>query len=256
MIRHFLRLALAGLGLALLQACASGPGAHPGDPLEPFNRTVFKFNDSVDRAVLKPVATAYNDMLPSPVRTGVSNFFGNISDVWSLMNNVLQLKPKESVETLMRVSFNTVFGFAGVLDIATEMGLEKHQEDFGQTLGYWGVGPGSYLVLPLLGPSTIRDSLGRVVDVQVDLINRTASVPVRNSLGALRVVDARANFLGAGDMLDQAALDKYTFARDVYLQRRRSLVRPGSDEAEERFDLPEAVAAPKAPAASAPSGAK
>ena len=240
--KRLLRAAAAGVLLALAQGCATGHNANPADPLEPFNRTVFKFNDGLDQAIVKPLATAYRDVTPAPVRTGVNNFFGNLTDVWSLVNNVLQLKPQESVETLLRVSFNTVFGFAGVLDIATEMRLQKHTEDFGQTLGYWGVGTGAYVVLPLLGSSTVRDTFGRVVDVQADLVNRIDKVPVRNSLNTLRVVDARANLLGAGNMLEQAALDKYSFARDVYLQRRRSLV--GREEAaiEERYDLPETEA--------------
>ena len=250
-MKQVLRASAAGLVLVLLQGCATGPNANPADPLEPFNRSVFNFNDGVDRAVLKPVATAYRDVTPSPVRTGVSNFFSNIGDVWSLVNNVLQLKPKESAETVMRISFNTLFGFAGVFDIATMMRLEKHTEDFGQTLGYWGVGPGAYVVLPLLGPSTVRDSLGTVVDSQVDLVYRTDRIALRNTLVPLRVVNARANFLDAGQMLEQAALDKYSFTRDLYLQRRQSLVRDGEPEAEERYDLPEAVgkdsATPPAP---------
>lgn len=250
--KRLLRAAAAGLLLALAQGCASGPNANPADPLEPFNRTVFKFNDGLDRAIVKPLATAYRDVTPAPVRTGVNNFFGNLTDVWSLVNNVLQLKPQESVETLLRVSFNTIFGFAGVLDIATEMRLQKHTEDFGQTLGHWGVGTGPYIVLPLLGSSTVRDTLGRVVDVQADLVSRIDKVPVRNSLTTVRVVDARANLLGAGSMLEQAALDQYSFARDVYLQRRRSSV--GRDEAaiEERYDLPETKAASRMSAISAP----
>ena len=239
-----LRMATAALTLALVQGCATGPNANPADPLEPFNRSVFSFNEGLDRTVLKPVATVYRDITPSPVRTGVTNFFGNIVDVWSLVNNVLQLKPKESVETLMRISFNTIFGFAGVIDIATEMRLEKHTEDFGQTLGYWGVGAGPYVVLPLLGPSSVRDTVGTVVDINADLVNRTDRVPVRNSLGVLRLVNLRANFLDAGNVLEQASLDKYSFTRDAYLQRRQSLIRDGAPEPEERYDLPEAAPAP------------
>ncbi len=209
----------------------------------------------MDRAILKPVATVYRDVLPSPVRTGVTNFFGNIGDVWSLVNNILQGKPRESAETLMRVSINTVFGFAGVLDLATEMRLEKHSEDFGQTLGYWGVGSGPYLVLPLLGPSNFRDGIGTAVDANADLVNRTDRVPVRNSLAALRVVNTRANFLSAGDVLDQAALDKYSFTRDLYLQRRESQIRDSGPEKEERYDLPEARPS-GAPAGNVPPAAK
>ena len=246
-----LRITLIGFALALVQGCATGPNANPADPLESFNRGVFKFNDGVDRAILKPVATAYKEITPSPVRTGVSNFFGNLGDVWSLVNNVLQAKPKESLETLMRISFNTVFGFAGVFDIATEMKLQKNQEDFGQTLGYWGMGPGAYVVLPFFGPSTVRDGLGRAVDASADLVNNTPRVRVRNPAIVLRAVDSRAGVLDAGEMIDQAALDKYAFTRDAYLQRRKSQIGREAAEVEERFDLPEAGSTPKSPAPTA-----
>ncbi len=239
-MKQLLRTASAAFALILVQGCAVGPNANPADPFEPYNRAMFGFNEGVDRAILKPVATAYRDITPSPIRTGVTNFFGNIGDVWSLVNNILQGKPKESVETLMRVSFNTIFGFAGVFDIATEMRMEKHSEDFGQTLGYWGMGSGPYIVLPLLGPSNVRDGIGTAVDANTDLVNNTDRVPVRNSLAALRVVNTRANFLSAGEVLDQAALDKYSFTRDLYLQRRESLIRDdNAPEKEERYDLPE-----------------
>lgn len=248
-IKNTLRLAIAGLILALVQGCATGPNANPVDPLEPFNRSVFNFNDGVDRAILKPVATAYRDVTPSPVRTGVSNFFGNISDVWSVVNNVLQLKPKEALETGMRVAFNTIFGFAGVFDIGTEMRLQRNKQDFGQTLGHWGVESGPYVVLPFLGSSSVRDTVGSLVDANADLVNRTDRVPVRNSLATLRVVDTRARFLDAGDVLEQASLDKYSFTRDLYLQRRsnsigRDATQKESQPKEERYDLP----APTAPA--------
>ena len=250
-LQHTVRPALAGFVLVLVQGCATGPNANPADPLEPFNRGVFGFNESVDRAILKPVAKAYRDITPSPVRTGVSNFFGNLGDVWSLVNNVLQAKPKESFETLMRISFNTVFGFAGVFDIATEMRLEKNSEDFGQTLGYWGVAPGAYVVLPLLGPSTVRDALGKVVDASTDLVNNTKQVRVRNPAIVLRAVDTRAGVLNVGEVIDQAALDKYTFTRDAYLQRSKSHIGRETTEVEERFDLPEVTKAPTSPAPTA-----
>ena len=254
-LKNALRTATAALVLMLVQGCASGPNSNPADPFEPFNRGVSNFNDNVDRAILKPVASAYREVTPSPVRTGVSNFFSNISDVWSLANNVLQLKPQESAETLMRLSFNTVFGFAGVFDIATMMRLEKHREDFGQTLGYWGVGPGPYVVLPLLGPSSVRDAFGTVVDITADPVSNTPKVAVRNSLGGLRVVDTRSSYLGAGDLVEQAALDKYVFTREAYMQRRNSLIGRDAAEVEERFDLPEGSqpAAGAAPATSPPA---
>jgi phospholipid-binding lipoprotein MlaA len=247
---------VAVLVCAVLQGCASAPNAHPRDPWEPFNRQVSSFNEGVDEAVVKPVATAYQHVTPELVRTGVSNFFGNLSDVWSLVNNVLQLKPRESVETLFRVGVNTTIGLAGLIDVATELRLVKHREDFGQTLGYWGVPTGPYLVLPLLGPSTLRDAAALPVDRQGNLVDGLDDVATRNSLTALRLVDLRASLLGAGRLLDDAALDKYTFTRDVYLQRRRGLVLddtvPSTSPAEERYDLPEPEKS-AAPAAARPS---
>ncbi len=241
--------AAAVLALTLLQGCATGPNANPADPLEPFNRTMFAFNEGLDRALIKPVATVYRDVTPAPVRTGVTNFFGNISDVWSLVNNVLQAKPAAAVDSLFRVTTNTLWGLGGIFDVASDMKIPKHSEDFGQTLGYWGVASGPYVVLPVLGPSTVRDSVGTLVDTQGNLVNRTDNVPVRNSLIGFRAVNMRANLLSAGDVLEQAALDKYSFARDIYLQRRRSLIGRDPAGTEERYDLPEAAPAAPAPAA-------
>ena len=242
--------AAATLALALLQGCATGPQANPADPLEPFNRSVYRFNEGLDRAVLKPVATAYQNITPSPVRTGVTNFFENLSDVWSLVNNVLQAKPAEAADSLFRVTTNTLWGVGGIFDVATEMKIPKHKEDFGQTLGTWGLGSGAYVVLPLFGPSSVRDTAGLVVDMQGDLVSQSSNVPARNSLKALDLVDTRASLLNAGNLLDQAALDKYAFTRDAYLQRRRSLIGGNErSEPEERFDLPETppVGVPAAP---------
>ena len=240
--------ATAALAIVLLQGCATGPQANPADPLEPLNRGVYSFNEGLDRTVLKPVATAYQNVTPSPVRTGVTNFFENISDAWSMVNNVLQGKPAEAVDSLFRVTTNTFWGVGGIFDVATELKIPKHKEDFGQTLGTWGVASGPYLVLPLFGPSSVRDTAGRVVDMQGDLVAQSGSVPARNSLKTLDLVDTRANLLRASELLEQAALDKYAFTRDVYLQRRKSLI-GGNErtEPEERFDLPEAPAAAPTP---------
>ena len=244
--------AAAALALALLQGCATGPAANPADPLEPFNRTVFNFNDGLDRAVLKPVATAYQNVTPQPIRTGVTNFFENISDAWSFVNNVLQARPAEAADSFFRFTTNTLWGVGGIFDVATALKIPKHKEDFGQTLGTWGVGAGPYVVLPLFGPSSVRDTAGLVVDLNGNLVSRADNIPVRNSLMSLRLVDTRANLLGASNVLEQAALDKYTFTRDFYLQRRRSLVgKNGVDdrvEPEERYDLPETAPANSAPA--------
>jgi phospholipid-binding lipoprotein MlaA len=213
--------------LTLASGCASGPKANPVDPFEPFNRGVMRFNDVVDEAVLVPAATAYRRVLPSLVRTGVNNFFGNLADVWSFANSVMQLKLEHSAQTFMRVNVNTVFGLGGLLDIATEAGIDRHSEDFGQTLGRWGVPSGPYVVLPLLGSSTVRDTAALTIDRQGDLLNLIHDIPWRNSFYFVRVVDARSNFLRASQLLDNAALDKYTFTRDAYLQRRKNEVHDG-----------------------------
>ncbi len=214
---------LAGL-TALLAGCATGPDANPRDPLEPFNRGVYRFNDAVDTAVVKPVATAYVEVTPQPVRTGVNNFFSNLGDLWSTFNALFQLRPKEAGENLMRFSVNTVFGLGGVLDIASEAGIPRTKIDFGQTLGRWGVPPGPYVVLPLLGPSSVRDTGGLVVDLAADPLNQLDNKANRNALWALEVVDIRAGLLGASNVLEEAALDKYSFTRDLYLNRRQSQV--------------------------------
>lgn len=230
---------LPAMSLALvlvltLGGCASGPRANPKDPLEPFNRNVSQFNDVVDRAVLKPAATAYQRVTPALVRTGASNFFGNVSDVWSFINTALQLKPVEALDNLMRVGVNTLFGLGGLLDVASEMNIERHKEDFGQTLGRWRVPTGPYLVLPIFGPSTLRDALAFGVETRADVVRNLGDVPTRNSLLVLRTLETRANLLRVGDVVEEAALDKYSFTRDVFLQRRRSSVYDGEPPEEEK----------------------
>ena len=238
------------LALMVIQGCASRPitaenssatvrQRTAADPLEGVNRTIFGFNDGVDRVILRPVATVYRDVLPAPIRRGVTNVFSNVNDIVSLMNNALQLKGVETSDTLFRVTVNTFWGIGGIFDVAGEMKIPKHTEDFGQTLGYWGMPAGPYLVLPILGPSSVRDAGGRYVDSFADLVRTTDDVYTRNSLTLVRAVDARANYLGAGNVLEEAALDKYSFTREIYLQRRKALI--GKDiQPEERFDLPEA----------------
>lgn len=222
----------------LLTGCATGPQADPRDPLEPFNRSVSRFNDSVDATVIRPVAVAYRDAVPSPVRTGVSNFFGNLRDFWSFVNAALQARPHEAAENFMRFNVNTFLGLGGVLDIASEMGIPRTTLDVGHTLARWGVPPGPYLVLPLMGPSTVRDSLGLVVDSRGDWIGQGVDhIPTRNSLYGLRIVDGRTQLLRATDMLDDVALDRYIFIRDAHLQRRESQV--GRESESIRYDLDE-----------------
>jgi len=188
------------------------------------------FNETVDKAVLKPVATAYTDVLPSPVRTGVNNFFANLGDAWSFVNNVLQLRAEPALNSLVRFNVNTFFGLGGVLDIASEMRIERSKQDFGLTLARWGVPSGPYLVLPFLGPSTVRDTAGLPADWYGDLARQVDPVSDRNMLYALRIVDTRASLLTAGNVLEGAALDKYSFTRDAYLQMRAQRAqKPGAD---------------------------
>lgn len=222
------RLLAAAIAAACLAGCASGPQANPADPLEPFNRGVTRFNDAVDNAVMRPVAVAYETVVPQLMRTGVTNFFNNLVDVWSFANSVMQLRGEQSAQTFMRVNVNTFFGLGGFLDVASEVGIERHREDFGQTLGRYGVGPGPYLVLPILGPSTVRDTAALPVDYYGGLISNVNDIPVRNSLYVMRLIDARAQLLPVDRLLRDAALDRYTLTRDVFLQRRRNDVYDGN----------------------------
>ncbi len=227
-IARFAAWAGAALVFTVMTGCATGPNANPADPFEPMNRGVTRFNDGVDNAVLRPTATAYRNVVPSMVRTGITNFFGNLSDVWSLANNILQLKVQNSAETFMRLNVNTFFGLGGVLDVAGDLGIERHREDFGQTLGYYGTPAGPYIVLPLLGPSTLRDTAALPLDRYADGLGPVRDIPWRNSLFALSIVDARANLLRVSQMLEDAALDKYSFTRDAFLQRRLNEVYDGN----------------------------
>lgn len=229
---------LHGLGLCLalsLVACASGPTANPKDPLEPMNRSISRFNDTVDDYVLKPVSTTYRDATPELVQKGVRNFFNNLSDLWSTVNNGLQLKGRDTAESLMRFVVNTTVGIYGVFDVATPIGLQRHPEDLGQTLGYWGVPDGPYLVLPFFGPSTLRDTAAWPADTAMDPVRQHDDVPVRNSAIGLRTVQKRADLLKATELLGEASLDKYSFTRDAYLQLRRNQIYDGNppDEADD-----------------------
>ena len=238
------RLALAGAALVLVTGCATVPGAtavaQPSnpDPWERFNRKVFDFNERVDELVLKPVATAYRNVVPALVRQGVSNVLGNIGDVWSAANHLLQGKVHHGLDMGMRVLTNTVFGLGGLLDPASEMGLVKRSEDFGQTLGRWGMGPGPYVVLPLLGPSSLRDGSAFLLDRQ--FAPSALGENYRQSLGiaAVEVIDLRTGLLDAGKLLNDVALDKYTFLRQVYLSRRLDAVYDGAPPMETFQDEP------------------
>jgi phospholipid-binding lipoprotein MlaA len=205
------------------------------DPLEPFNRGVYQFNETVDKAVLKPVAKGYEAVVPFPVRTGIGNFFSNLNDFVIGVNNLLQLKFKDAASDAGRVLLNSTAGILGVIDVATPIGLEKHNEDFGQTLGSYGVGTGPYLVLPFFGPSDFRDAAGLAVDVQIDPLLNYDELSLRDRAIGARVIDNRAALLDAETVFDEAAIDRYDFLRNSYLQRRRSLVYDG-DAPRERLD--------------------
>jgi len=210
--------------MLVLGGCAS---TNPKDPFEPYNRVAFKFNDKLDQVALKPTAQLYSH-LPSFVQTGVGNFFGNLNDAWTAVNNFLQGKIEDGVSDVMRVAFNSTFGIAGLIDFGSEAGLTKHREDFGQTLGVWGVHAGPYVVLPFLGSSTLRDTVVLPVEFAGDPWTRYVSpVSDRNIGYAVRLVDRRAALLGASSLLEDAALDRYEFVRDAYMQRRESLIRDG-----------------------------
>lgn len=226
----------AALGASVLLAgCATGPNANPRDPLEPYNRAVFKFNDALDNAVLEPVATGYKNVTPAPVRTAVTNFFSNLGDLWSAINNALQLNGEGTYNSVVRFTTNTVLGLGGLIDMASAMDIERHKQDFGLTMGRWGMPSGAYVVWPLLGPSTVRDSAGMVVDWQGDLVGYVNDVPARNSLYALRVVNTRANLLSTTSLVESAALDKYSFTRDAYLQLRQNAVNRNADDDETQW---------------------
>lgn len=221
-------LALAATGL--ISGCATGPDRKPGDPFEPVNRVVFKFNDGLDTYVARPVAQGYQKVTPQPLRTAVSNFFSNLGDLSNAANALLQLKITDATEDIVRFAFNSTFGLGGLLDWATPAGLPKHHQDFGLTLGHWGVPSGPYLVLPLFGPSTVRDSMGLVVDVKFNPLNYMEPA-LRNPLYILQFVSVRSDLLGATDLLQQAALDKYSFVRDAYTQQRKARLRGTGDNA-------------------------
>ncbi|MCE2915324.1 MAG: VacJ family lipoprotein [Rubrivivax sp.] len=264
------RLHRAMAGLLLVAAAALGSGCAttsapsvaaptkatvptPGDPFEAYNRKVFAFNDAIDRAVLEPVAKAYRDVVPQIVRTGISNVLGNIGDVWSAANQFLQGKAQLGLEMSMRVMTNTFFGLGGLLDPATEFGLTRRSEDFGQTLGRWGVGPGPFVMLPFLGPSTVRDTAGRLLDDQASASRIPTHDAARGTVSAIQILDLRASLLGASALLDTVALDRYSFLRDAYLQRRLDAVYDGAPPLlEDPGDDPSGPA----PANAAPAPAK
>ena len=212
----------------LLSGCSTIGGGDQRDPIEGVNRAVYKFNDGLDRMIFTPVAKGYQAIVPAPVDKGISNFFGNIEDVVTTVNELLQFKFRRGGSDAARVLVNSTIGLLGLFDVASSMGLEKHNEDFGQTLGHWGVGNGPYLMLPFYGPSTLRDTTGRFVDASAfDPIYKIDHVPTRNSLRAVEAIDNRADLLGASSVLEEAALDRYNFLKESYFQKREHDVKDG-----------------------------
>ncbi|WP_334118317.1 MlaA family lipoprotein [Limnobacter sp.] len=220
--------------VSLTSACTAMRAPSDSDPLEGLNRTVDGFNQVVDKAVVKPLAQGYDKVTPPEIKTVIGNFFSNLEDVSVAFNNLLQGKPKAAGSDITRFALNTTIGIVGVADVATELGFEKHNEDFGQTLGVWGVGSGPYLVLPLIGPSTLRDAPGRLVDAPLDPLYHYDDVRVRNSLFVVNAVNKRARLLPATDLVERVALDQYAFVRDAYLKRRASLIRDGAPDPTEQ----------------------
>lgn len=220
------KMALIAAAAGLLGGCATS--GNPKDPIEGFNRAMFGFNEGLDKVIIKPVATGYEAVIPSPLQTGVANFFSNIADLMIGVNNLLQGKPAQAASDAGRVLVNTTVGFLGILDVASSMGMEKHEEDVGQTFGRWGMSDGAYIVLPFFGPRTARDTLGLVFDVYTDPVAHVDHIPTRNVLLATRIVSDRAELLKADKIIEEAALDKYSYVRDAYLQRRQSLIHDGN----------------------------
>lgn len=226
-LTKLLRLALITF-IVFLGGCATTGGGDERDPVEGLNRAIFKLNEGLDAALFRPIAQGYQSIAPDVVDKSVTNFFGNLQDVVTIFNDLLQFKIEQGGSDIARVLVNSTIGVFGLIDVASDVGLEKHNEDFGQTLGHWGVDTGPYLVLPILGPSSVRDTLGIVVDsVAFDPINDIDHVSTRNSMKVAEAIDKRADLLGASNILEKAALDRYDFLKESYFQKRESDVRDG-----------------------------
>ena len=219
----------------VLGGCATQRSPHPDDPWEGYNRAIFAFNDRLDKAVLEPAANVYDTVAPLPVKVGLGNFFGNLNDIWTGINNLLQGKGGDGASDAARVLINTTVGIFGVFDIATEMGIEKHDEDLGQTFAVWGASSGPYFVVPFFGPKTIRSTVALPFDLRGNSLVRPDDIAARNTLGALRIVHQRAALLGAGRAVEEGSLDRYDYMRDFYLQQRRYEIYDGNPP-RERFD--------------------
>ena len=227
--------AVVVIAALVLGGCATQRSPHPDDPWEGYNRAIFAFNDRLDKAVLEPAANVSDTVAPLPVKVGLGNFFGNLNDIWTGINNLLQGKGGDGASDAARVLINTTVGIFGVFDIASEMGIEKHDEDLGQTFAVWGASSGPYFVVPFFGPKTIRSTVALPFDLRGNSLVRPDDIAARNTLGALRIVHQRAALLGAGRAVEEGSLDRYDYMRDFYLQQRRYEIYDGNPP-RERFD--------------------
>lgn len=236
LFQHFFKIGIVA-ALLIMTGCAT-TNQTAGDPLEGYNRAMYKFNDAVDTAVLKPVAKGYDFVVPDPISQGVSNFFSNLNDITVIINDLLQGKFHQAYKDTHRFVVNTTVGVGGIFDVASLSGLNKNNEDFGQTLGVWGADPGAYIVLPFFGPRNVRDTFGLIGDMFTDPVMYVEGDDARWALIGTRVVDTRAQLLKAEKVLDEAALDEYSYVRDAYMQRRQNLVYDGNPPLEDdEFDI-------------------
>jgi len=235
-LQHFFKVGIVAAMLVMTGCATTNQTA--GDPLEGYNRAMYKFNDAVDTAIVKPVAKGYDTVVPDPISHGVSNFFSNLDDITVIINDLLQGKFYQAYKDTHRFVVNTTVGVAGIFDVASLSGLNKNNEDFGQTLGVWGAEPGAYVVLPFFGPRNVRDTFGLVGDMFTDPVMYVEGDDARMAFVGTRVVDTRANLLKAEKVLDEAALDEYSYVRDAYMQRRQNLVYDGNPPlADDEFDI-------------------
>ena len=242
-LNHLLKKLILILSIALLSACASVPGGPTeGDPFESYNRAMFSFNDTLDEYFLKPVAEGYDAILPSPAKIGVSNFFNNIGDIFVVLNDILQFKFQQAIEDASRLVFNSTIGLYGLIDVATPMGLPKHNEDLGQTLATWGVADGPYIVLPFFGSRTLRDTSDIIFLATYDPLYEIENKEALYGTVFLKTIDTRYKLLKVSRIVEQAALDKYSFIRDAYLQNRKNLIYDGNPPEEENTPPPESSA--------------
>lgn len=231
------------VGVLFLSACASLPGGpSKGDPFESYNRAMFSFNDNLDEYILRPVSEGYDKILPSPIKTGVSNFFSNLGDIFVIINDLLQFKFTQAIGDTSRFILNTTMGFGGLIDVATPIGLPKHDEDFGQTFATWGIPQGPYVILPFFGSRTLLGTGGFVIESVFDPVYNIEKTDTLYATASLRFIDARYNLLDESRIVDQAALDKYSFVRDAYLQHRKNLIYDGKPPVEKTIAPPKSNA--------------